>query len=125
MKTTIDEIERLTKDATAGSLYLTVQALEDDVYGRINLKTDITTEDIQRFFNREDDNLSISEKLDELRDKHGIRSSIMQQLAAMIGDSKTMNKLADLQRMKALASDGSKKTLIYGSSKRDFIEENK
>ena len=78
MKTTIDEIERLTKDATAGSLYLTVQALEDDVYGRINLKTDITTEDIQRFFNREDDNLSISEKLDELRDKHGIRSSIMQ-----------------------------------------------
>ena len=89
-------MEKLCKDATAGSLYITVKALEPEVIGRIKLNTDITTEDIQRYFHKADDGKDISEKLDELRDKHGIRSGIMQQLAAMIGDSKTMNKLAEL-----------------------------
>ena len=75
--TTIEELEKLCKDATAGSLYLTIKALDDDVYGRIKLNTDITTEDIQKYFNK-DDGKDIGEKLDELRDKHGIRSGIMQ-----------------------------------------------
>ena len=123
--TTLDEVQRLTRDTTAGTLYLTVKALDDDVYGRIRLNTDVTLEDIQRFFQRDDGN-DINHKLDELRDKYGIRSGIMQQLAAMIGDSRTMKKLTELQRMKAKANDpGSKKVLIYGSSSRDFVEENK
>ena len=56
---------------------MTIKALDDDVYGRIKLNTDITTEDIQKYFNK-DDGMDIGEKLDELRDKHGIRSGIMQ-----------------------------------------------
>ena len=45
-KTIIDEVDRLVADTSQGSLYITVKALDDDVYGRIKLNTDITTEDI-------------------------------------------------------------------------------